>query len=84
MRQGEMLGPRAPRAQMSAKREQLQSNITFSRLAARCGPDARGPSNHLSLLLVQLSTRIQIVKIQNCVEDQEVAAFSLATPHRVC
>ena len=35
------------------------------------------------LLLVEFPTSIQVVKIQNCVEDEEVAALGLATPHRV-
>src|SRR5262249_11893445 len=35
------------------------------------------------LLLIQLPTRVQIVKIQNRVEYQEVAPLSLASPDRV-
>ena len=36
------------------------------------------------LLIVEFPTRIQVIKIQNRVEDKHVAAFSLATPYRVC
>jgi len=35
------------------------------------------------LLIVEFPARIQVVKIQYCVEDKEVAAPGLATPHRV-